>query len=132
MAAYNCGAGAVDRAVERTGYADYWELLRRHALPQETANYVPIILAMTIIAKNPQDYGLRQHPHGFAGGVRFDSPDSRNSCRFDSRCNLTACFRNSRPEPFLFRPTRLPLASRFTFLKEWLVYPRSSGNSSRQ
>jgi len=58
MAAYNCGAGAVDRAVERTGYADYWELLRRRALPQETANYVPIILAMTIIAKNPQDYGL--------------------------------------------------------------------------
>ncbi len=58
MAAYNCGAGAVDRAIERTGYADYWELLRRHALPQETANYVPIILAMTIIGKNPQDYGL--------------------------------------------------------------------------
>jgi membrane-bound lytic murein transglycosylase D len=58
IAAYNCGAGAVDRAVERTGYADYWELLKRHALPRETANYVPIILAMTIIAKNPQDYGL--------------------------------------------------------------------------
>ena len=58
MAAYNCGAGAVDRAVERTGYADYWELLKRHALQKETANYVPIILAMTIMAKNPQDYGL--------------------------------------------------------------------------
>ncbi len=58
MAAYNCGAGAVDRAVERTGYADYWELLKRHALPKETANYVPVILAMTIMAKNPQDYGL--------------------------------------------------------------------------
>ncbi len=58
MAAYDCGAGAVDRAVERTGYADYWELLRRHALPKETANYVPIIIAMTIMAKNPQDYGL--------------------------------------------------------------------------
>jgi membrane-bound lytic murein transglycosylase D len=58
MAAYNCGAGAVDRAVERTGYADFWELLRRHSLPRETANYVPIIVAMTIIAKNPQDYGL--------------------------------------------------------------------------
>ncbi len=66
MAAYNCGAGAVDRAVERTGYADYWELLRRHALPQETANYVPIILAMTIIAKNPQDYGL--------DGIGMDAP----------------------------------------------------------
>jgi membrane-bound lytic murein transglycosylase D len=58
MAAYNCGAGAVDRAVERTGYADYWELLKRHALPKETSGYVPIILAMTIAAKNPQDYGL--------------------------------------------------------------------------
>ena len=58
MAAYNCGAGAVDRAVERTGYADYWELLKRHALPRETANYVPIIVAMTIMAKNPADYGL--------------------------------------------------------------------------
>jgi membrane-bound lytic murein transglycosylase D len=58
MAAYNCGEGAVDRAVERTGYADYWELLKRHALPRETSNYVPIIVAMTIMAKNPKDYGL--------------------------------------------------------------------------
>jgi membrane-bound lytic murein transglycosylase D len=58
MAAYNCGEGAVDRAVERTGYADYWELLKRHALPRETSNYVPIIVAMTIMAKNPNDYGL--------------------------------------------------------------------------
>jgi peptidoglycan lytic transglycosylase D len=58
MAAYNCGEGNVDRAVERTGYSDYWELLKRHALPRETAAYVPIIVAMTIIAKNPKDYGL--------------------------------------------------------------------------
>jgi membrane-bound lytic murein transglycosylase D len=58
MAAYNCGAGNVDKAVERTGYADYWELLRRNALPRETANYVPIIIAMTIMGKNPKDYGL--------------------------------------------------------------------------
>lgn len=62
MAAYNCGAGAVDRAVERTGYADYWELLKRHALPRETANYVPIIVAITIMAKNPTDYGLENIP----------------------------------------------------------------------
>lgn len=58
MAAYNCGPGGVDRAVERTGYADYWELVKRHALPRETAAYVPIIVAITIMAKNPQDYGL--------------------------------------------------------------------------
>jgi membrane-bound lytic murein transglycosylase D len=71
MAAYNCGAGAVDRAIERTGYADYWELLSRHALPKETANYVPIILAMTIMAKNPQDYGLENIDRDPA--VEYDS-----------------------------------------------------------
>ena len=58
MAAYNCGPGCVQRAVERTGYADFWELRRLNALPKETANYVPIILAVTIMAKNPKDYDL--------------------------------------------------------------------------
>jgi membrane-bound lytic murein transglycosylase D len=58
MAAYNCGPGAVEKAVERTGYADFWELRARRALPIETTNYVPIILAMTIMAKNAPEYGL--------------------------------------------------------------------------
>ncbi len=58
MAAYNCGPMAVARAVERTGYADFWELRNRHALPIETTNYVPIILAMTIMTKNAAEYGL--------------------------------------------------------------------------
>src|SRR5579885_1704902 len=42
MAAYNCGPVCVQRAVERTGYADFWELSARRALPEETRNYVPI------------------------------------------------------------------------------------------
>jgi membrane-bound lytic murein transglycosylase D len=58
IAAYNCGPGCVERAVERTGYADFWELRARGALPKETTNYVPIILAMTIMAKNAPEYGL--------------------------------------------------------------------------
>ncbi len=58
MAAYDWGAGNVQRAVQRTGYADFWELYRRDVLPQETKNYVPIILAATIMAKNPKQYGL--------------------------------------------------------------------------
>ncbi len=60
IAAYNCGPGAVERAVERTGYADFWELRDRGVLPKETTNYVPIILAMTIMAKNAPEYGLDQ------------------------------------------------------------------------
>ncbi len=58
MAAYNSGPGTVQRAVQRTGYADFWELYKRNVLPAETRNYVPIILAMTIMAKNPTQYGL--------------------------------------------------------------------------
>lgn len=58
MAAYNSGAGTVQRAVQRTGYADFWELYRRNVLPGETRNYVPIIVAVTIMAKNPSQYGL--------------------------------------------------------------------------
>jgi membrane-bound lytic murein transglycosylase D len=58
MAAYNCGPGCVDRAVQRTGYADYWELRRRAAIPKETSNYVPIVLAMTIVSKNAEQYGI--------------------------------------------------------------------------
>ena len=58
MAAYNSGPGTVQAAVKRTGYADFWELYNRNVLPRETKNYVPIILAATIMAKNPSQYGL--------------------------------------------------------------------------
>jgi membrane-bound lytic murein transglycosylase D len=58
MAAYNSGPGTVQAAVKRTGYADFWELYQRNVLPKETRNYVPIILAVTIMTKNPSQYGL--------------------------------------------------------------------------
>jgi membrane-bound lytic murein transglycosylase D len=58
MAAYNSGPGNVQQAVHRTGYVNFWELYRRDVLPRETKNYVPIILAMTIMSKNPSQYGL--------------------------------------------------------------------------
>lgn len=62
MAAYNCGEYGVDRAIARCGYADFWELYNRNLLPQETRNYVPAILAVTIIAKDPAKYGFNVHP----------------------------------------------------------------------
>jgi len=59
MAAYNCGPGNVQKGVERTGYADFWELYRRNVLPRETKNYVPIIVALTLIAKDAAHYGVQ-------------------------------------------------------------------------
>lgn len=58
MAAYDWGPMNIQKAVQRTGFADFWELYRRNNLPSETKNYVPIILAVTIMAKNPTQYGL--------------------------------------------------------------------------
>jgi membrane-bound lytic murein transglycosylase D len=58
LAAYNWGPGNVQRAVMKTGYADFWELYRRNNLPGETKNYVPGTIAAIIMAKNPEKYGL--------------------------------------------------------------------------
>lgn len=59
MGAYNCGEGGMDRAIERSGgRSDFWELSRRDLLPNETANYVPAVLATIEIASNPTQYGL--------------------------------------------------------------------------
>jgi membrane-bound lytic murein transglycosylase D len=58
MAAYDWGAGNVQRAVQKTGFADFWELYKRNELPRETANYVPEILAAIIIANHPGQYGF--------------------------------------------------------------------------
>ncbi len=58
MAGYDWGAGNVQRAVEKTGYADFWELYKRNNLPAETKNYVPEILAAIIIANHPTQYGF--------------------------------------------------------------------------
>jgi len=62
IAAYNCGPGNVQKGVERTGYADFWELYKRNVLPRETKNYVPIILALTLIAKDAAHYGIAVDP----------------------------------------------------------------------
>ena len=62
MAAYNCGPVNVQKAIEKTGYADFWELRRLHALPVDTENYVPIIIATALIAKDPKAYGFDFEP----------------------------------------------------------------------
>jgi membrane-bound lytic murein transglycosylase D len=57
MAAYNTGEGNIDRAIARAGVADFWQIYPYIA--QETRNYVPNILAVILIAKNPEKYGFR-------------------------------------------------------------------------
>jgi peptidoglycan lytic transglycosylase D len=59
MASYNGGPGRVQRAMKRSGRDDFWSLTATSRyLPRETRDYVPMILAAVIIAKNPAKYGF--------------------------------------------------------------------------
>ncbi len=62
MAAYNSGPMNVTKGIERTGYADFWDLQRLHALPKQTQNYVPIIIALALVGKDPALYGVEVAP----------------------------------------------------------------------
>jgi membrane-bound lytic murein transglycosylase D len=59
MASYNGGPGRMQRAIKRSGRDDFWSLTATSRyLPRETREYVPMILAAVIIAKNPIKYGF--------------------------------------------------------------------------
>jgi len=59
LAAYNGGPGRVQRALKRSGKDDFWDLAQSSKyLPRETREYVPLILAAIIVAKNPVQYGF--------------------------------------------------------------------------
>jgi membrane-bound lytic murein transglycosylase D len=62
MAAYNAGPARITRAMQKTGADSFWELADKKALPKETINYVPNILALAIIGKNPEKYGFEVEP----------------------------------------------------------------------
>jgi len=54
IAAYNCGEGLVNRALERQNTRDFWAL----RLPRQTTEYVPQFMAALHLAKQPEKYGL--------------------------------------------------------------------------
>lgn len=59
MASYNGGPGRMQRAIKQSGRRDFWSLsATSRYLPRETREYVPMILAAVIIAKNPTKYGF--------------------------------------------------------------------------
>jgi len=63
LASYNGGPGRVQRAIKRSGRDDFWELTAtKRYLPRETRDYVPLILAAVVIARNPTQYGMNIEP----------------------------------------------------------------------
>jgi membrane-bound lytic murein transglycosylase D len=63
MASYNGGPGRMQRAIKASRRTDFWSLTATSRyLPRETREYVPMILAAVIIAKNPAKYGFDVPP----------------------------------------------------------------------
>jgi len=58
LAAYNAGEGKIRRGLARSGAKDFWALAKTRYIRRETKNYVPAILAATLISKDPARYGF--------------------------------------------------------------------------
>ena len=59
LASYNGGPGRLQRALKRAKMDDFWSLAAKPGrLPRETRDYVPMILAAVVIARNPAQYGF--------------------------------------------------------------------------
>lgn len=63
LASYNGGPGRIQRAMRSSGKSDFWSLAAsQRLLPRETRDYVPMILAAIVIARNPAQYGFSFEP----------------------------------------------------------------------
>lgn len=59
-ASYNMGENGLRRIINKHGTRDYWKLVEAKAIPTETRDYVPKILAAMLISKAPGLYGFRE------------------------------------------------------------------------
>lgn len=57
IAAYNCGKGNVNRAIDKAGSRDFWEI--RRFLPAETRNYVPAFIAAVYVMKYAKTHQIQ-------------------------------------------------------------------------
>ena len=72
LAAYNCGVGCVKSAINKSNKdnPDFWEVQKY--LPKETRNYVPLYIAVSLIAMDPLKYGLKESEMNFHSEYKYD------------------------------------------------------------
>lgn len=70
----------IDSAIRRSGSRDFWRIHGGGYIAQETRNYVPAILAVVTIAKNPKKYGFEMpaaYPYKYATRMISNQTDLR-------------------------------------------------------
>lgn len=63
IAAYNCGAGAMQKAINKSKSRDFWYLAENNYISSQTAQYIPKLLAISDIAENSEFYDVDLPSH---------------------------------------------------------------------
>ena len=79
MAAYNAGEGKILRVMAKTGFSDFWQIAASGQIKPQTVNYVPGVIASTLIAKNPAHYGFE---------IEYEKPLAYDLVRLDRPVSL--------------------------------------------
>jgi len=58
LAGYNCGGGSVNAAIKACGSVNLWEMGEMGRLSFQARGYVPRVLALILIMKDPEKYGF--------------------------------------------------------------------------
>ncbi|OGX85993.1 LysM peptidoglycan-binding domain-containing protein [Hymenobacter glacialis] len=88
LAAYNWGAGSVQRVMRRTGKKTFWDLYPH--MPAETRNYVPTFTAIMYSMKYADSHGLRTATLNYQYAEPMDTLGVRGQA-FDLRRLSQAC-----------------------------------------
>lgn len=99
LGAYNCGVGAMDRAIKKAGTKDFWELKKLGVLPKETAHYVPKLLALITVATNSRQYGFEPPWDQLPQWVSIQLPFSVDITMLAEACGINVTvLRQGNPE----------------------------------
>jgi membrane-bound lytic murein transglycosylase D len=112
-AAYNAGPGNVDKALQQSGAKDFWHIKPKAQLTEETRNFVPKFVAISLIAMNPSQYGLND--------VRYEAALDYDEVELKAPMKLAAVAQSAEADlhdvkslnPALLRDTTPPSDSDF-------------------
>lgn len=87
IAAYNCGAGSVNKAIRRSGRHDFWGIY--HYLPRETRGYVPAFIGAAYMMSYSREHGLKVPKYDFNRYFRYDTVHVSRWMHFDQIAAVT-------------------------------------------
>ena len=98
IAAYNCGAGAVRRALKKTNEKTFWSLSERELIPGHAIAYVPNLLAVSDIAQNSGWYNV-ELPQAFCDAETYSPYDDFDYLTVSQSVSLKALAAEMRIAP---------------------------------